>query len=208
MKSILEAIQARRSINYFDPRRTIPQADLEKILDLAALAPSAYNSQPWEVYTVVTPEMKSKLRAACYNQAKIEEASAVFVIAGDLEGADKNSLQVSADMVRLGYFNDDHADKFRKAMSAGNGERGTTARAKFTTINVSLFAMNLMLAAQGIGYETHPMGGFDEEAVRKVLDMPAEQTAIIIVTIGFLRPDTTLLPRVYRRPAAEFNKFL
>jgi nitroreductase len=167
MKTVMEAITDRRSINFFDTNRIVPNEDLEKLLNIAALSPSANNTQPWEVFTVVSPEMKKKLRAASMNQAKVEEASAVFVIAEDPKRA-----------------------------------------GQFAKIAPSLFAMTLMLAAQDMGYQTHPMGGFYEDQVKQVLDIPQDYTVILMVCIGFLKPDVTLRPRADRRTAAEFNRFV
>ena len=39
--------------------------------------------QPWRFIVVQSPEQKKRLRTASYNQAKVEEASAVVVAFGD-----------------------------------------------------------------------------------------------------------------------------
>ncbi len=208
MKSVTDAIRDRRSINFFDTSRAIPGEDLEKMLALASLSPSAVNMQPWEVYTIVTPEMKKALRPAAGNQPKIEEASAVFVVASDRDAPEKNAPVVADDMIRLGYFPESGKEGFIKGAIGGNGVKGTQARDNYSRTNAALFAMTLMLAGQGLGYETHPVGGFNEDAVKKVLNMPDNYMVVLMVTVGFLRPGIELLPRVYRRPPSEFNRFL
>ena len=42
--------------------------------------------QPWRFVVVQSPEQKKRLRAASYNQGKVEEASAVIVACGDADG--------------------------------------------------------------------------------------------------------------------------
>ena len=60
MKSVSEAIQNRRSIRQY-VQEPIPRADLEEILRLTSLAPSAWNVQPWRFIVVTHPDKKSKL---------------------------------------------------------------------------------------------------------------------------------------------------
>ena len=45
--------------------------------------------------------------------------------------------------------------------------------------------MNLMLMAVGLGLATCWIGAFDEEAVRKVLDIPNGLRPVVIVPLGY-----------------------
>lgn len=56
---LLEAIRERRSIRAFKPD-PVPRESIEQILNLAILAPSAINLQPWE-FIVVVGEEKDRL---------------------------------------------------------------------------------------------------------------------------------------------------
>ena len=84
-KSLAEAIRQRRATPSFDGQ-LIPPGDLRQILEAGLHAPSGYNMQPWRFIVVQHPEQRSRLRAASYNQAKVEEASAVIVACGDRDG--------------------------------------------------------------------------------------------------------------------------
>src|SRR5882724_1025228 len=84
-KTLSQAIQERRATPSFDGA-PIPAEDLRQILDAGLHAPSGYNMQPWRFIVVQSPEQKRRLRAASYNQAKVEEASAVIVACGDIDG--------------------------------------------------------------------------------------------------------------------------
>lgn len=77
-KTLEQAIHERRSTPSFD-RSPLPTEDLRRILEAGMAAPSGYNVQPWRFVVVQSPEQKRRLRAACFNQAKVEEASAVIV---------------------------------------------------------------------------------------------------------------------------------
>ncbi|MEO6816176.1 MAG: nitroreductase family protein, partial [Edaphobacter sp.] len=84
-KTLSEAIEGRRATPSFDGE-PIPPEDLQQILDAGLHAPSGYNMQPWRFVVVQSPEQKKRLRAASYNQGKVEEASAVIVACGDADG--------------------------------------------------------------------------------------------------------------------------
>ncbi|MDQ7082477.1 MAG: nitroreductase family protein [Aquificota bacterium] len=84
----LKIIKERRSVTFFDPRREVPDEVIKEILNTAALTPSGYNLQPWEVIVVKSKEKKKKLRKICYDQAKVEEASANIVLIANLKAAE------------------------------------------------------------------------------------------------------------------------
>ena len=84
-KTLAQAIAERRATPSFDGE-PIPTEDLKQILEAGLHAPSGYNIQPWRFIVVRSPEHKKRLRAASYNQAKVEEASAVIVACGDTDG--------------------------------------------------------------------------------------------------------------------------
>src|ERR1700731_3821052 len=84
-KTLSQAIQERRATPSFDGT-PIPAEDLKQILDAGLHAPSGYNMQPWRFVVVQSLEQKKRLRAASYNQGKVEEASAVIVACGGAGG--------------------------------------------------------------------------------------------------------------------------
>ena len=51
----------RRSVNHFDRNRPVDDTILEKIVNMAVLAPSGFNLQPWRIVAVKTEETKQKL---------------------------------------------------------------------------------------------------------------------------------------------------
>ena len=109
-KPLSRAIAERRASPSFDGS-PIPDADLQKILKAGLQAPSSYNLQPWRFIVVRSPEQKKRLRAACFNQAKVEEASAMIVACGDADGWRSGDLD---EMLRLGRTGGtDHPGIFR-----------------------------------------------------------------------------------------------
>jgi len=204
---IMKAIQERRSINFFETNKKIPDDKIKELLEIANLAPSSFDMQPWKVIVVRDPERKKVLRKCAMDQAKVEEASAVFIIIADPKGVEENRDKVLDSWQKLGYMKPDMRETYAGMVQSLYGIEDSLTRKLFATKNASLFAMNLMLAAKGVGLETHPMDGFDEACIKKEFNIPADKIIPMLIAIGYLRSGVTLLPRAFRRGIDEFVRF-
>src|SRR5688500_19051210 len=83
---VREAAGRRRSIRAFEPEPN-PASDLQEILDVVRLAPSAFNVQPWRFVVVETPELKARLATAAFNQRQVHSAPAVIALYTDMQDA-------------------------------------------------------------------------------------------------------------------------
>src|SRR5215467_15631514 len=114
-KSLSQAITERRATPSFDGS-PLPDEDLKKILEAGLQAPSGYNMQPWRFIVVRSEEQKRRLRAASYNQAKVEEASAVIVACGDADGWRKD-VDLMLQLGREGGMPESYAAQARTSVS-------------------------------------------------------------------------------------------
>jgi putative NAD(P)H nitroreductase len=204
---IIQTIRERRSINFFEPGKAIPENTLRELLEIANLAPSSFNLQPWKVVVVRDPERKKTLRACAFNQPKVEEASAVLIMVADPRGLEENLDRMLDSWVELGYLKPEMRETYADMARNIQSTEESLKRKIFAVKNTSLFAMNLMLAAKGLGLETHPMDGFDEDCVKKEFGVPADKIVPMLVAVGYLKSGITLLPRAFRRNIDEFVRF-
>jgi putative NAD(P)H nitroreductase len=204
---IIQAIKDRRSINFFDPDREIPDDKLRELFEIANLAPSSFNLQPWKVVAVRDPQRKKALRRCAFNQPKVEEASVVLILVADPKAMEDNIDRMLDSWQQLGYMKPDMRDTYKGMANNLYGTDDSLKRKFFAIKNTSLFAMNLMVAAKGLGLETHPMDGFDEECVKKEFNIPEDKVIPMLIAVGYLKPGITLLPRAWRRKIEEFVKF-
>ncbi len=201
---VIEAIKERRSINFFDSSKRIPEERLKELLSIASMAPSSFNLQPWKVIYVNDPEKRKILRECAFNQPKVEEASAVFIIIADPDAVEENIDNVLNSWQELGYIKQEVSDTYKEMAKNLYGEKDSIKRKLFAVKNASLFAMNLMIAARGMGLETHPMDGFDEEMIKKRFKIPDNKIIPMLIAVGYLKPGITLLPRAWRKDVEEF----
>lgn len=189
-KLLSEAVRERRATPSFE-EVPIHSADLNKIIEAGLAAPSAYNLQPWRFLVVREREHKKRLRAAAFNQAKLEQASAVIVACGDPRGWKEGDLD---EMFRLGKehgFDDpEKAHKMRaeveSLLGGAPGKTGGLEPSVAVWINrhVMIAFTTMMWTAETLGYDTAPMEGFEEDKVKAALNIPEHVRVVALLAIG------------------------
>ncbi|MCC5847084.1 MAG: nitroreductase family protein [Verrucomicrobia bacterium] len=175
--TVLEAIESRRAAKAFDPNHMLPEAHLREILRAGALAPTAFNIQHNRLLVVKNPEIRRKLRAVSWDQPQVTDASALIVVCADVQAWRKNPARywrnapekvqdTLVDAIKAFYTDRDQAQRDEALRSSG------------------MAAMNLMLAAKSLGYDSCPMDGFDFEAVAKIIHLPDDHLISMFVAIG------------------------
>lgn len=186
--------EARRSVGSFDGGTKITIEDVKKIYECARLAPSSFNLQPWKVILVHSDEMKEKLKSVALKQPKITESSAVLVILGNTR-QQHESDDVWKDRVNAGLMKEEDIHN-----TIGMADRLYNGREYgFVSRNAGLFAMNFMLAAKDLGWDTHPMDGFDVDGVAELFELDPKFIPVMLVAIGKINPERKLAPRAFRR---------
>lgn len=185
-KTLTQAIAERRATPSFDGA-PIPDSDLRRILEAGLQAPSGYNMQPWRFVVVRTEEQKRRLRAASFNQPKVEEASAVIVACGDLDGWRNGDLEEMLRQGREGGMPENYAEQARTNIPNYLGNLPNPAA--WATKHVMLAFTSMMLMAEVLGYDTAPMEGFEPEKVSEVLRLPLSYIVVALLAIGHVQGD-------------------
>lgn len=191
----------RRSVNFFDKTKELDEQKLKEIINLAVLAPSAFNLQPWRIIVVKTEESKKKLFNLANQQEKILEASANLLIIGNKEGyADNNP--VWAEMLLSVGGNQEMVNGAKQAASFLYGS-SEERKLKFAESNAGLLSMSLLIAAKELGVDSHPMSGIDFEGIHKEFGLEKGETVVMNITLGYYDQTQNLYPR---RPRLLFDE--
>ena len=187
-KSLAQAIRERRSTPSFTGA-PIPSSDLRQILDAGRLAPSGYNMQPWRFVVVQSPENRKRLRAASYNQAKVEEASAIIVACGDRDGW-RRDLDEMLRLGRAAGMPESYAAQAAQSVPAYLSGFSDEEMKTWLNKQVMLAYTFMMLMAEALGYDTAPLEGFEEQKVCETLKLPISYVVVAMLAIGKLHgPD-------------------
>ena len=101
-ESLLQQLNWRYATKKFDPTRKIPAAEWAVLEQALILTASSYGLQPWKFIVVTDPALKTKLRAASWNQGQVEDCSHHVVLTAkqDISEADLDRFIVRIAEVR------------------------------------------------------------------------------------------------------------
>lgn len=181
--TIEDLIYARTSASSYDATRQLNDDEIEDLIRLATLAPSAFNAQNWRFIAVRSEDAKKKLLPLAYNQPKVVDAAVTFIICGTLEPHNSlpSALRPSVD---AGIIDEAVYDAWIGAASGMYGDNPQFQRDEAIR-SASLAAMTLMLAAQGRGLVSCPMIGFNATAVAEQFLVDENEVPVMLVTVGY-----------------------
>ncbi len=193
--------EERRSVNSFNPDKKFDRETLKKIIEMATLAPSAYNLQPWRIIVAESDEAKEKLMKLAFNQPKVKEAAYTLIIAGNKDGW-KESNPVWEEMLQSVGGNTEMVNGAKQSAAYLYGS-DEIRKVKFAESNASLLAMSIMIAAKEFGIDSHPMSGMDFDGVHKEFGLAEHESLVMLITLGYRDESKDLYPR---RPRLDFEK--
>lgn len=191
--NVSTVMEERHSVRKYKKGEKIPQETLTEIIRLATTAPSSWNLQHWKFILVEEETQKQKLLPIAYNQQQVVDCSTVVIVLGDVE-ADKNAEKIYSEAVKAGHMTEEAKQKLVQNIQqayATVDQIGVHEAIK----NASLAAMQLMLAAKGLGVESGPMGGFNAVGLREELRIPSRYVPVLMITLGYGAEQAHATPR-------------
>ncbi len=194
MMNTITAIESRRAVKHYDADFKMPVRDVQELLRLAMLSPTAFNIQNWRFVNVQDETLRNNIRAEAWDQPQVTDASMLLVLCADLQSwrnkperywreapAEISELMVGA--TGQYYEGQDQVQRDEAMRSCG------------------IAAQTLMLAAKAMGYDSCPMDGFDFEAVGKLIALPEDHIITMMLVIGKITKEPW--PRPGQLPADE-----
>jgi nitroreductase len=175
--NVSTAIETRRSIKAYDPNHEMPQTDIDKLMSLALLSPTAFNIQNWRFVLVQDKELRKQVRAVSWDQAQVTDASLLIVLTADMKSWEKQPERYWKEAPKPVQ------DFLVPAIGQYYSGREQVQRDEAMR-SCGMAAMTIMLAAKEMGYDSCPMDGFDFDAVAKLLNLPADHTPAMFVAVG------------------------
>ena len=216
-----QVVETRRSVRKFTDK-PIPKDVLDACIDLALIAPSSCNLQPWEFHVVQSADKKQKLVEACMSQNAATTAAELIVVVARTNNwrkvaklnidqwpqpkIPKHWKEFYAKGVAFTYWQGPfHAvGAVKKAITSLAGAFRPMPRGPFTKSDMRVWAIkstalaaeNLMLAFRAYGFDSCPMEGMDEQRVRRLLKLPRDAEVVMVVGAGERAKDGVYFPRV------------
>ena len=192
--NIKQAIVERRSVKHFDPEHVMTDAEVTELMEHAILSPTAFNIQHWRFIRVQDKQKRQQIQDASWGQVQVTQASLLLVMCADLNAWEKqperywqNAPQEVQDFLLPAienYYANHH-----------QAQRDECLRSS------SIAAMNIMLMAKELGYDSCPMDGFDFDQVAKIIALPHDHIITMMITVGKKTEDAR--PRGGQLPLKE-----
>jgi nitroreductase len=182
-QSFSTVIRERRSVRKYDPNFIISQEEIMDMLKEATLAPSSSNLQPWKFLVIQDEETKKELRAIANNQEQVETSSAVIAVLGDMEMY-HNAEKVYQSAFEAGLMDKEIADRMIENSTKMYSAAPKEVRANIATFDAGLISMQLMLIAKSRGYDTVPMGGFNQQKFIERFDIEDRYFPAVLIALG------------------------
>jgi len=213
-----EAIASRRSIRAFLPT-PVPRATVERILDIAARAPSGTNMQPWRGYALAGEQrqaLSDALHAAADHKA---EAEYRYYPQEFFEPYLARRRKVGWDLYGLLGIARGETAKMQRQHAKNLDFFGAPVGIIFTIdrrleigswLDYGMFLGNVTVAARGMGLDTCPQAAFapHHRTIRAVLGIPDNEVVVCGMALGHAdpsAPENTLVTD--RAPARDFCAF-
>lgn len=172
-----EAIRARRAVKHYDANHTMTPEEINELLSLAILSPTAFNIQNWRFVVVTDSELRKQIREVAWDQAQVSDASLFIVLCADTKSWEKQPERYWA-----------HAPEAVQEFmlpAIDNYYRGKEQVQRDEAMrSCGITAQTLMLAAKSMGYDSCPMDGFDFDKVAKLIRLPSDHLIAMFVAIG------------------------
>lgn len=176
--NVIEAIRKRRSVKQFDHEHQLTAEEERELFEAMIQAPTSFNIQHWRFVVLRDTELRAKIRKELGNdQAQITDASLLVLFTADLKAWQKkperywaNAPKEVADLL-VGWMGPFHEG--REWLQRDEAQR-----------SIGMAMQTLMLAAQGLGYQSCPMIGFEIEEVAKLVNLPDDHVMGPMVAIG------------------------
>ena len=175
----------RHSVKVFDKNVKISHEEMLEIIKEATKAPSSVNMQPWRFVVVESEEGKEKLRPLVnFNTRQNDTSSAMILIFGDMKCYEK-AEEIYGSAVEKGFMTEESKKEAMEFFVPFYKNASKNKMNDIVKIDSSLAAMQLMLVARLNGYDTNPIGGFEEEKLAEAFGLdPERYVPVIIIAMG------------------------
>ncbi len=175
---IIEAIYNRRAVKLFDKEHRLTDEEERELLEATIQAPTSFNIQHWRFVILRDAELRARIRAEFGNdQSQITDASLLVLFTAEVKAWDRNperywvnAPKEVADLL-VGWMGPFYEG--REWLQRDEAQR-----------SIGMAMQTLMLAAQGLGYQSCPMIGFDIEKVAELVNLPEDHVMGPMVAVG------------------------
>ena len=167
---MIELIEKRRSIRKY-LNQPVEDERIKQLLELARLAPSGSNTQPWQFIVVKSDSTRQKLAEVSHQQQWMMSAPVFIVCVADIRSRIKDDPDLMVD------------------------ETSPQPELKQIIRDTSIAIDHILLGAVALGLGSCWVAWFDQAEIRPVLKIPGDKYVVGIITLGYPGETPAARPR-------------
>lgn len=187
MNTVIDALNFRHACKKFDPARKITATDLNMILEAARLSPFSFGMEAWKFLVLQSPDIREKLRPACWDQAQVTDSSHVIAVLARPAQVGPGHPYVAESFGRRGLPEDAtkaYIEKYRHHMETEVLPRMSLYAWCSKQCYIAL--ANIMTTAASLGIDSCPMEGFEKDRVEQILEIDTRKAEVaVLVALGY-----------------------
>ncbi len=177
--ALKDLAEKRQSDRKYDVTKSVSRETIERILEVARLAPSATNSQPWHFIVVDNPDT-------------IKEVGACLT--SPLTGAMNKFAATAPVLIAL-----------VEEPANTSGKAGSVILNKhFPNYDLGIVSSYITLAATEEGLGTCIMGWVNQKSIKKILGVPKSKKVPLVISLGY---STETTREKKRKPMDEIRSY-
>ncbi len=186
MNSYIADLNWRYATKKFDASKSIAMEDLDFILEATRLSTSSYGLQPYHIFVITDPKLRTKLQPVSWGQSQIVDASHLIVFANKVNFGEELLMDYLENVSRTRNISMDVLSGYGDFMKSKLISLSQEDKEVWTAKQTYLALGNLLNAAAFLKIDACPMEGFESEAYNDLLGLKAKGlNATVAATIGY-----------------------
>lgn len=186
MNELLKKLHWRYATKKMNPKQTVSDEKVDRIVEAARLAATSSGLQPYEIIVVKSHSVREQMKPKAFGQSQITDGSHVLVFAAwddytperidmmfDLHNTERNSK-------------DEGWENYRKMLLGSYPTRGAEANFQHAAKQAYIGLGTALIAAAFEEVDATPMEGFDPAGIDEILGLKARGLrSAVIVALGY-----------------------
>ncbi|GGD44136.1 NAD(P)H-dependent oxidoreductase [Muriicola marianensis] len=202
MNSYLESLNWRYATKKFDTDKKISERDLNLLVEATRLSASSFGLQPYHVFVVTDPEIRTQLKEVSWGQSQITDASHLFVFANKKTFGPELIDSYLSEVSNVREIPQEGLKAYGDFMKSKLIPLPEEVKESWAAKQTYLAVGNLLSAAGVMEIDSCPMEGFEVEAYDRILKLDEKDlTTSVVVALGYRsEEDETQHFKKVRRP--------
>ncbi|MBT5867180.1 MAG: NAD(P)H-dependent oxidoreductase [Ilumatobacter sp.] len=188
-----ERMNWRYATKAMDPTKPVADDHVDAIIEAVRMAPTSSGTQPFELFVVTNPEVRTRIRAAAHDQGPVTDGSHLFVFAA-WDNYTEERIDDVAQLNKDARGDIPLIDDYYNNLKAGYLPRDPEVNYNHAARQAFISLGFAMLAAAELEVDTTPMEGFEPAQVDEILGLRERGLrSVALLALGHRNPESDWL---------------